>query len=152
MNTSLRRLIPFLPLFCNCQLNSIPLLRSSCPGRLAFRNSTQFPSTEFFFITTLHGPRRKRNLSIVRKACLQRIRCCGDVFTESLPSNERLFLLHYSDFRTSCYNMIKPFAGPKPLATGIRDDISKFFKIIDSAIFKIILDKTQKCTLRANMQ
>jgi hypothetical protein len=40
-------------------LNSIPLLPSSYPGRLASRNSTQFFSTELFFIIALHGPRRK---------------------------------------------------------------------------------------------
>jgi hypothetical protein len=32
------------------RLNSIPLLPSSCPGRLASRISTQFFSTELFFI------------------------------------------------------------------------------------------------------
>jgi hypothetical protein len=36
--------------------------------------------------------------------CL-RIRCSGDVFTESLPTNERLFWLRYSDFRASCQNI-----------------------------------------------
>jgi hypothetical protein len=54
------------------RLNSIPLLQSSYPGRLASRNSTQFFSTELFFITILHGPRRNQSLSIVGKACLQR--------------------------------------------------------------------------------
>jgi hypothetical protein len=39
-------LVPFLPLFCNLlipktRLNSIPLLPSSYPGRLASRNSTR---------------------------------------------------------------------------------------------------------------
>jgi hypothetical protein len=49
--------------------------------------------------------------------CLPRI-CCpsngvvtlfclrGNVFTELLPSNGRLLLLHYSGFRVSCHNMI----------------------------------------------
>jgi hypothetical protein len=40
MKSSLRRLIPFLPLFCNCQLSSIPLLPRSYQSRLASRNST----------------------------------------------------------------------------------------------------------------
>jgi hypothetical protein len=31
--------------------------------------------------------------------CCLRIRCRGNVFTESLPSNERLFWLRYSGFR-----------------------------------------------------
>jgi hypothetical protein len=44
MKSSFHRLIPFLPLFCNCQLNSIPLLPTYYPGRLASRNSTHFTS------------------------------------------------------------------------------------------------------------
>jgi hypothetical protein len=45
---------------------------NSYAGRLASRNSTQFLSTELFFITTLHGSRRKHSLSTIRKFCLQR--------------------------------------------------------------------------------
>jgi hypothetical protein len=37
MKSSFHSLIPFLPLFCNCQLNSTP---GSSPGRLASRSST----------------------------------------------------------------------------------------------------------------
>jgi hypothetical protein len=69
-------LIPFLPLFCNCEfwrLDSIQFLCSQA-GRLASRNSTPFFSTEIFFITTFQGPHRKVSFSIVGKACLQR-RC-----------------------------------------------------------------------------
>jgi hypothetical protein len=168
LKSSLYCLIHFLTLFCIYQLNSIPLLPSSYPGRLANRNSTSFfcpvlyydrrsvgqsvlvssphlglmtrflllsdhcgffiwgalsdertglfftmynmqyillsqmrqgpciyipqeqggpvippgtgyPdlfssfSTELFFKNTLHGPRRKYSLSIVVKACLQRL-------------------------------------------------------------------------------
>jgi hypothetical protein len=51
-------------------LNSIPLLRSSCPGWLASRNSTlhfqlDYCTTSTFlcpFITPWHGPQRKRSL------------------------------------------------------------------------------------------
>jgi hypothetical protein len=74
-------------------------------------------STELFFIATLHGSRRKHRLSIVGKACVQR--CCIPMevtrlllaylfaarFTESLPSNKRLFWLHYTGFRESCHNI-----------------------------------------------
>jgi hypothetical protein len=42
VKSSLHRLIPFLPLFCSCQLNSIPLLPSSYPCRLGPRNSIPF--------------------------------------------------------------------------------------------------------------
>jgi hypothetical protein len=35
-----------------------------------------------------------------------RILCRGNVFTEPLPSNERLFWLHYSGLKSSCHNII----------------------------------------------
>jgi hypothetical protein len=57
-------LVPFLSLFYNCQLSSIPMLRGSYPGRLASRNSTQFFSNKLFFKITLHGPRRKQPIYI----------------------------------------------------------------------------------------
>jgi hypothetical protein len=44
------------------RLNSIPLLPSSYPGRLASRNSTNSSQLNSFFITTLHGPRRKHRM------------------------------------------------------------------------------------------
>jgi hypothetical protein len=37
--------------------------------------------------------------------CCLFIRCRGNVFPETLPSNERLLWLHYSGFRGSCHNM-----------------------------------------------
>jgi hypothetical protein len=56
------------------------------------------------------------SLSVVGKTCLQyhfikgklihcflRILCRGNVFTESLPRNERLFRLRYSGFQASCH-------------------------------------------------
>jgi hypothetical protein len=69
----------------NTRLNSIPLLPSSYPGRLASRNSTHHSTTTLStttysndllcpFITPRHGSRRKHNLSVVEKACLL-IRC-----------------------------------------------------------------------------
>jgi hypothetical protein len=36
------------------------------------------------------------------------------VFTESLPSNGRLFWLHYSDFRASCHNIFRHLHGSVP--------------------------------------
>jgi hypothetical protein len=47
MKSSLHRIIPFLSLFCNCQLNSIP---SSAPGRLASRTRL---STRLLFSSAL---------------------------------------------------------------------------------------------------
>jgi hypothetical protein len=72
MKSSFPSLIPFLPLFCNCQLSSIPLLPSSYPSRLASRNSTRLLlyAAKHFFITTLHRPCRKTAASVVKEACL----------------------------------------------------------------------------------
>jgi hypothetical protein len=76
MKSSFNSLIPFLLLFCNCQLNSVLLLPSSHLGRLASRNSTlhRTASAELFLTAILQGTRRKHSLSIVGKTCLQR--CC----------------------------------------------------------------------------
>jgi hypothetical protein len=81
-------------------------------------------------LNSLHGPCRKHSLSIVLKACLQsrcistevtwfclRIRCRGNIFTDSLPSNEPLLWLHYSGFRASYHSIIKLTSGsPIPWA------------------------------------
>jgi hypothetical protein len=101
------------------RLNSIPLLPSSYPGRLASRNSTRLFSSEHSFLTTFKGSRRKHCVSIVGKTRLQRrciatklLDCClricchGNVFTQSMPSNEHLFWLHYYGFRASCHSII----------------------------------------------
>jgi hypothetical protein len=37
------------------------------------------------------------------------IRCRGNLFTESLPSNERLLWLRYSGFQASCHNTLELF-------------------------------------------
>jgi hypothetical protein len=93
MKSSFHSLIHFLPLLCNCQLNSILVLASTYPVRL--RNSTQFFRTELFFVTTLRRPRRKHSLSIVGKACLQG-RCIATEVTSLLRSNEVLFVSQYN--------------------------------------------------------
>jgi hypothetical protein len=94
MKSSLHSLVHFLPLFSSCQfrrLNSIPLLPSSYPGRLASWNSTLHFRLLLYtrlllllgcvfwlcpFITPRHGPHRKHSLY-----------CLGGVFTCQLPSN-----------------------------------------------------------------
>jgi hypothetical protein len=38
--------------------------------------------------------------------CCLSIRCRGNLFTKSLPSNEPLLWLRYSGFQTSCHNMV----------------------------------------------
>jgi hypothetical protein len=81
MKSCLHRIIPFFAIILKLpipktRLNSIPLLPSSYPGRLVSRDSTQFFSAELFFITSLHGPRRKQPLY-----------CWEGVLTAPLHSN-----------------------------------------------------------------
>jgi hypothetical protein len=126
MKSSFRSLIPFLLLFCNWKLNSIPLLPSSYPGRLGSRNSTQFFWSELFFITTFHGPRRKHNRSIVGKTSLQRLSIATEVtrllLAYSLP-RECVYLATniYSDFDVpvfGCHVTIQ--TNPAPLGSVLR--------------------------------
>jgi hypothetical protein len=91
MKSSFHSPIPFLPLFCNCQfrrLDSIQFLFSQTHILVGWRLETQFISTQFFLLTTLHGPCRKHSLPIFRKAYLQR-RCIATevtwLLTYSLP-------------------------------------------------------------------
>jgi hypothetical protein len=114
MNSSFHNLISFLPLFCNCQLNSVPLLPSSYLDRLPSRNSTQF----FFNWTVLYNhftrtTQKTQPLCCWEGVCIAplldcclRIRCRWNVFTESLPSNEHLFWLDCFCCRASCHSII----------------------------------------------
>jgi hypothetical protein len=70
MKSSLHLLILFLQLFSNCQLNSIPLLPSSNPGRLVSSFYAVTASLRTLLYNTLHGPRRKHSLSIDGKTHL----------------------------------------------------------------------------------
>jgi hypothetical protein len=84
---------------------------SSAESQRSTANSQLTLSTEFFFINTLHGPNRKHRSQNFFYCCL-RICCRGNMFTEPLPSNGRLLLLHYSAFRRnvtvlSCCNFNK---------------------------------------------
>jgi hypothetical protein len=85
MKSYIHGLIPFLPLFCNCQINSIP---SSHPGRLASRNSTLQSRPEYSASTT-----RSRLVSFYNTSARTTQRTqplvLGDVLTGSLPSNRR---------------------------------------------------------------
>jgi hypothetical protein len=119
MRSPLHGLIPFLALYCNCQLNSIPLLQSSYPGRLASRNSTLiYVATanfgnllyNYFVRTTqktqpLYCSEGVVMASLHSNVCL-RNHCRENMFTVLLPNNIRLFWLHYSGFRASCYTVI----------------------------------------------
>jgi hypothetical protein len=74
--SSLHRVTSFLPLFCSCLPNSIPLLPSSYPGRLASRNSTILDycsilsrPAEHFYNHSARTP-WKTPSSTVKNACL----------------------------------------------------------------------------------
>jgi hypothetical protein len=85
MKTSFHSLTHYLPLLCNCQfrrLDSIQFLSPETHVVAGWRLETRLfcmllvPASELFFITTLHGPRRKHSLCIVE-----------GVFTALLHSN-----------------------------------------------------------------
>jgi hypothetical protein len=69
------------------------------------------------------------------------------MFTKSLPSNERLFELHYSGFRASCYNIILQTLSLKSLDRGevigfvemCGTDVT-FLPFAASALINVILD------------
>jgi hypothetical protein len=127
MKFSLDKLIRFLPLFCNCQIqrpDSVQFLCFQAHISAGWRLETQLhsmlllPHSELFLISILQGPRRDDRLLLRRRVygavalhwtlfdrCL-RIRCHGNVFIESLHSNERLFWLCYSGFQASCDNIV----------------------------------------------
>jgi hypothetical protein len=67
MKSSFQSLIPFLPLFCNCQFrrfSSIQFLCSQTHILAGWRLQTRliFQLSKLFFITTLHGPRRNQGI------------------------------------------------------------------------------------------
>jgi hypothetical protein len=78
---SFHRLIPFLPLMSNCQPNSIPLLQSSYPGRLASRYSTPFNAdpASFGILLCNHFVRTTQKI--------QPLYCWEGMFTALLHSN-----------------------------------------------------------------
>jgi hypothetical protein len=93
---------------------------ASIARRLTLHNWTLYCTVALivFNVTPRHGQRRKHSIYCWRGVfttllhsngklldCFLRIRCCGNVFTETLPRNERLFRLHYSDIRASCHSM-----------------------------------------------
>jgi hypothetical protein len=75
---SFHSLIPFLPLFWNCQFRRLDLVQFLCSQAhvlTGWRFETQLTLLNLtLFINTLHGPRRQHSLSTIAMACLQR--CC----------------------------------------------------------------------------
>jgi hypothetical protein len=111
----------FSILCCDCHLSRCHIfsvifaeLNSWLTAHLELQNSI-----EHFFISTLLGQKRKYRFQQYRCCCVLtylllrdgffyccvHIRCCGNVFTEPLPSNGRLFWLHYSDFQPLYHNI-----------------------------------------------
>jgi hypothetical protein len=142
MKSSLHRLIPFLPWFCNCQfrrLHSIQFLCSKA-GRMASRSSTPHSRLLFYCASTLpnisynHFARTTQRIQPVfftrrvvtapfpsnRRPIVARVGSCGNVFTESLPSNGhtrhstyemfgRLHIAHEQIMYSSCIYAQKYF-------------------------------------------
>jgi hypothetical protein len=79
MKSSLHRLIPFLPLFWNCQLNSIPLSQAYIPA--GWRLETQLSLATDSFRTLLY------NDFALTTQKTQPIYCLEGVFTAPLHSN-----------------------------------------------------------------
>jgi hypothetical protein len=86
----------FLAIILQLSTQFISPLPSSCPGRLASRNSIRLGLLRMnFFITTLHGPRRKQ--PIIGKAYLQ----CRSIATQVTR-----LLLAYSLPRECVYRVV----------------------------------------------
>jgi hypothetical protein len=68
MKSSLHRLIPFLPLFCNCKFWRLSLIPRSYPGRLASRNSTLHSLLLFY---------NRLSLSLMLRPTVSRPVCLG---------------------------------------------------------------------------
>jgi hypothetical protein len=75
------------------------------------RNSLNYRSADLrSSLYTLEVDPTENTVSIV--IAQQYLNCClsthchGNLFTKSLPSNERLLWLHYSGFQASCHNII----------------------------------------------
>jgi hypothetical protein len=81
LKSSFHSLISFLPIFCNCQLNSVPLLPSSYPDKLASRNLTPFYS-----VTASFGALLYKNFARITHRT-QPLYCWEDVFTGPFNSN-----------------------------------------------------------------
>jgi hypothetical protein len=64
--SSLFSLIPFLPLFCNSRHNSIPLLLSSFPGRLAFETRVTLLNWNSLYKHFVRITRKTQSLLLTR--------------------------------------------------------------------------------------
>jgi hypothetical protein len=90
------------PIVFDCRLKRLPQILFQLPGILVIQPRS--------------GPNRKHSFhrySSKYLDCRLRIRCSGNVFTKPLPSNRRLFWLHYSGFQASCHNMLWLFVTKK---------------------------------------
>jgi hypothetical protein len=89
MKSSFHRLIPSLPLLCNCQFRRFDSIQFLCSqvyilaGRRIVTRLTSLLlyAAGHFFITTLHGPHRKHRLQLSRIVL--------DVLTAPLHNNSR---------------------------------------------------------------
>jgi hypothetical protein len=101
MQSSSHHLIPFLPLFYNCQfqrLDSIQLLHSQIYVLVGWCLKTWLTLLKWTILYNHFAQTmQKHRLSIAEKACLQ---CC-------CIAMNGVFWLHYSDFQVSCHNILQ---------------------------------------------
>jgi hypothetical protein len=98
VKSSFHSLIPFLPFL----LNHLRLPSQETPSVL-------YLSCLRTSLYSLGADPTENTVSIViAKQCFDfclRIRCRGNLFTESFPSNEHVLWLRFSGFQASCYNI-----------------------------------------------
>jgi hypothetical protein len=97
MKSSFHSLIPFLPGLLN---------HSTAISRDSLNSYFSWPG---ILVISLGVDPTENTVSIIIAQqyfnCCLCIHCCGNLFTESLPSNERLLWLCYSGFQASCHNI-----------------------------------------------
>jgi hypothetical protein len=91
----------------HCVPFSLPNTTSRATVEVFDSASTRAIIIHLAWYPTQGGPNRKHRFLPYQQYldCRLLIRCRRILFTESLPNNERLLWLRYSDFQTSCYNI-----------------------------------------------
>jgi hypothetical protein len=69
----------------------------------AFTRAQHYQTSSIFLYN--HFARTEQKTSFPTIRLLLRIRCGGNLFSEPLPSNVRLFWLYYSDLQASFHNI-----------------------------------------------
>jgi hypothetical protein len=120
MKSFLHSLIYFLSLFCSCQFRRLDLVQFLCsPAHIlaGWHLETRLSSSQLKSLEPLcTDPAENTAFLLLGKHVYSAVAqhrklldCClfvaAGMFAESLPSSERLFWLHCSNFRASCHSM-----------------------------------------------